>query len=183
MTELKLFLPPIGRAVAELKLASSDRIQTISVTARSICGVIKAVSVTNRGGCDGIGATSVTERASSDGIKSNSATARASGAIIVDISVLELKRAPACTRQGLRPHLFARRCLERSESTRISTRYDAKVAARKLDSCLDALHQGDAVRVFSRSADKWVHAEIVKLCDGNFVRVEYEVNDYWCGNS
>ena len=74
MTELKLFLPPIGRAVAELKLASSDRIQTISVTARSICGIIKAVSVTNRGGCDGLGAISVTERAGSDIIKSNSSS-------------------------------------------------------------------------------------------------------------
>ena len=53
MTELKLFLPQLERAVTELNVASSDIIQTNSVTVRSSCDIIKAVSVTDRESCDG----------------------------------------------------------------------------------------------------------------------------------
>ena len=42
---------------------------------------------------------------------------------------------------------------------------------------------GDAVRVFSRSADVWVDGEVVNFVEGNLVRVEYEVGGYRCDKS
>lgn len=72
----------------------------------------------------------------------------------------------------------------RSESRRLSDRRrPVKTAARKCDHCPGALHESDPVRVFSRSADKWVDGEVVKLGEGNFVRVEYEVEGDWCGKT
>jgi len=44
----------------------------------------------------------------------------------------------------------------------------------KLDHRQGALHEGDAVHVFSQSSDEWVDGEVVKIFEGNFVRVEYE---------
>ena len=51
----------------------------------------------------------------------------------------------------------------------------------KRDQCLGSLHVGDPVRVFSRSADKWVDGEVVIFEEGNFVRVEYEIREDWFG--
>ena len=69
----------------------------------------------------------------------------------------------------------------RSESRRLSDhRRKVKTVARKRGHCPGALHEGDPVRVFSRSADKWVDGEVVKIFEGSFVRVEYDVGGYWC---
>jgi hypothetical protein len=72
----------------------------------------------------------------------------------------------------------------RSESRRLSDgRRTVKAAARKCDRCPGALCEGDAIRVFSRSADKWVDGEVVKFMEGNFMSVEYEVGADWCGKT
>mmetsp|Transcript_37718 Transcript_37718/g.66316 ORF Transcript_37718/g.66316 Transcript_37718/m.66316 type:complete len:455 (+) Transcript_37718:161-1525(+) len=60
---------------------------------------------------------------------------------------------------------------------------DMSAAVTSFHSQSRALHQGDAIRVFSRSADKWVDGEVVKLIEGNFVRVEYEIGEDWCGKT
>jgi len=71
-----------------------------------------------------------------------------------------------------------------SESRRLSDhRRAVKTMTRKRDHCPGALHEGDPVRVFSRSADKWVDGEVVKFVEANSVRVEYAVGEDWCGKT
>ena len=56
-------------------------------------------------------------------------------------------------------------------------RRDVKAVSQKHDHGRDALHKGDAVRVFSQSADVWVAGQVVKIFEGDFVCVEYEVDE------
>jgi hypothetical protein len=48
----------------------------------------------------------------------------------------------------------------------------------------DALHEGDAVQVFSRSADKWVEGRVVELHvssqQGKLALVEYAIGEDSC---
>lgn len=69
----------------------------------------------------------------------------------------------------------------RSESKRLSERPPVNAAACKHDDCPDTLHEGDLVKIFSRTAHEWVEGEIVRFLKGGFVRIEYGVGDYWCG--
>lgn len=45
------------------------------------------------------------------------------------------------------------------------------------------IHEGDRVRIFSRSANKWVTAEVLQLLDENFLRVEYTLDAYHCAKT
>lgn len=70
----------------------------------------------------------------------------------------------------------------RSESRHFSDRRRiVNTRARKSDNCPGALNEGDSVRVFSRSADKWVDGEIIEFVEDDFVHVEYEVGERPCG--
>ena len=66
----------------------------------------------------------------------------------------------------------------RSQSRRISERRPVKAVARS-EYRPGALHVGDAVYVFSQSADDWVDAQVVKLAEDNYVRVKCEVGKSW----
>ena len=50
--------------------------------------------------------------------------------------------------------------------------------SHKFDPRQGALHEGDAVRVFSQSADVWVVGEVVKIFEDDFVCVDYEVDEH-----
>ena len=56
-------------------------------------------------------------------------------------------------------------------------RHHVKAVSQKHDHGRGALHEGDAVRVFSQSADVWVAGQVVKIFEGDFVCVEYEVDE------
>ena len=56
-------------------------------------------------------------------------------------------------------------------------RHDVKAVSQKHDHGRGALLEGDAVRVFSKSADVWVAGEVVQIVEGYFVCVEYEVDE------
>ena len=48
---------------------------------------------------------------------------------------------------------------------------------------LGGLSLGDQVEVFSSTADAWVTAEVIAFKEGNLLRVEYPVKDYWCAKT
>ena len=79
------------------------------------------------------------------------------------------------TFERLQPH-------HRSESRRLSDCHrPVKAEASKHCRSSGALHEGDLIQVFSQSADEWVKGRVVEFVDGNFVRVEYQVGELWCG--
>lgn len=49
--------------------------------------------------------------------------------------------------------------------------------------CTRALHAGDAVTVFSRTANMWIDAEAVKIIEDDYIRVEYQVGEYLLGKA
>ena len=88
-------------------------------------------------------------------------------------------------RDGQDTTLWSPRPHCRSESRHLSSRRHAAKAVTHVrdDLCRGGMHVGDAIQVFSRAARAWVDAEITKIFEGNFVRLEYEAGEYWCGKT
>ncbi len=81
------------------------------------------------------------------------------------------------------PILGSSRARHRSESRRLSDRHPVKAVPRKHDQYQGFLHAGDAVRIFSRTADVWVDGEVAEFVEDNFIRVEYRAGGYWYGKT
>ena len=46
--------------------------------------------------------------------------------------------------------------------------------------CPGGLHEGDAVRVFSRPANEWEDGQVVTFVEGYIICMEYDIGEDWC---